>query len=42
MIFVVLFGGLVGFVFLWLVCKLTTYTDIGKMGLANLFFVPPP
>ena len=23
------------------VCKLTTYTDIGKMGLANLFFVPP-
>lgn len=28
--------------FLRLVCKLTTYTDIGKMGLANLFFVPPP
>lgn len=28
--------------FLWLVCKLTTYTDIGKMGVADLFFVPPP
>lgn len=28
--------------FLRLVCKLTTYTDIGKMGVADLFFVPPP